>query len=89
MKRMYEDCKDVDKNLANFLIRYRNTPHSATGIPPAQAMFKRSLRSRLHQITPLDQQKAESIDIEKEQAILDSSKVRNRQFQDEQNVYVQ
>ena len=89
MKRMYEDCKDVDKNLANFLIRYRNTPHSVTGTPPAQAMFKRSLRSRLHQITPLDQQKAESMDIEKEQAILDSSKIRNRQFQDDQNVYVQ
>ena len=89
MKRMYEDDKDIDKNLANFLIRYRNTPHSVTGTPPAEAMFKRSLRSRLHQITPLDQQKVESMDIDKEQAILDSSRVRNRQFEVQQDVYVQ
>ena len=89
MKKMYEDCKDIHKNLANFLIRYRNTPHSVTGTPPAEAMFKRSLRSRLHQITPLDQQKVDSMDIEKEQAVLDSSRIRNRQFEEQQDVYVQ
>ena len=89
MKKMYEDCKDINKNLANFLIRYRNTPHSVTGTPPAEAMFKRSLRSRLHQITPLDQQKVDSMDIEKEQAVLDSSRIRNRQFEEQQDVYVQ
>ena len=89
MKKIYEDCKDIDKNAANFLIHYRNTPHSATGVPPAEAMFKRSLRSRLHQITPLDQQKAESMDITAEQAVLDSSRTRNRQFEEQQDVYVQ
>ncbi|KAL5256343.1 hypothetical protein ACHWQZ_G011539 [Mnemiopsis leidyi] len=89
MKKMYEDCTDIHKNLANFLIRYRNTPHSVTGRTPAEAMLKRSIRSRLHQITPLDQQKMDSMDIEKEQAVLDSSRIRNRQFEEQQEVYVQ
>ena len=89
MKKMYENCSDVDKNLANFLIHYRITPHSATGISPAEALFKRSLRSRLNQIFPSDQQTTDRIDTAKEQEIIDASSIRNRQFKEQQKVYVQ
>ena len=86
---MYENCSDVDKNLANFLIHYRITPHSATGMAPAEALFKRSLRSRLNQIFPSDQQTADRTDTAKEQEIIDANNIRNRQFQEKQKVYVQ
>ena len=89
MKKMYENCSDVDKNLANFLIHYRITPHSATGISPAEALFKRSLRSRLNQVFPSDQQTTDRIDTAKEQEIIDASSIRNRQFKEQQKVYVQ
>lgn len=86
---MYEDNKDLDRNLANFLIQYRNTPHSVTGTAPSVAMFKRSLRSRLNLITPQDRQKVENMDIEKEQELLNASQIRNRQFEGDEKVYIQ
>ena len=38
--------------LANFLFRYRTTPHSTTGVTPAELMVKRCLRTRLSLIKP-------------------------------------
>jgi transposase InsO family protein len=46
-KRALQDSKDVQRDLCAFLLRYRNTPHTATGESPAQLLFGRSLRSRL------------------------------------------
>lgn len=33
--------------LNNFLLAYRSTPHSTTGVSPAESLFKRSLRTKL------------------------------------------
>ncbi|XP_020911109.1 uncharacterized protein K02A2.6 [Exaiptasia diaphana] len=38
--------------LANFLLRYRTTPHSTTGVTPAELMVKRQLRTRLSLVKP-------------------------------------
>lgn len=38
--------------LANFLIKYRSTPHSVTGRTPAELMVKRQLRTRLTLLKP-------------------------------------
>ena len=38
--------------LANFLFRYRTTPHSVTGVSPAELMVKRPLRTRLSLVKP-------------------------------------
>ena len=38
--------------LANFLIKYRSTPHSVTGRTPAKLMVKRQLRTRLTLLKP-------------------------------------
>ena len=38
--------------LANFLFRYRTTPHSTTGVIPAELMVRRRLRTRLSLINP-------------------------------------
>ena len=42
----------IDHRLANFLIQYRNTPHSVTGVTPAELFFKRKPRTLLTLIKP-------------------------------------
>lgn len=40
------------KQIANFLLRYRTTPHSVTGCTPAELMMKKQLRTRLSLVKP-------------------------------------
>ena len=40
--------------LADFLLRYRTTPHSTTGISPAELLMKRRLRTRLNKLGKTD-----------------------------------
>ncbi|XP_062589262.1 uncharacterized protein K02A2.6-like [Saccostrea cucullata] len=42
----------LQQRLANFLLRYRITPHSTTGTSPAELFLKRQLRTRLSCIKP-------------------------------------
>jgi transposase InsO family protein len=44
--------EEIDKALQNFLLEYRNTPHVATGISPAQALMGRSLKDNLTHMLP-------------------------------------
>ena len=41
---------NIKQELYRFLLDYRTTPHSSTGIPPATVFFGRSLRNRLPQV---------------------------------------
>ena len=88
MKKMAETCLDLEKNTANFLLTYRNTPHSATGQPPAVLAFNRTLRFNLHQIKPADRQKREELQAKKEQQVINSQQ-NERSFEAGQSVYVQ
>ena len=47
----------VDHQLANLLLSYQSTPHSTTGVPPAELFLKRQLRTRLTLLKP-DQEAA-------------------------------
>ena len=53
-KNGFKKLKDgtVSDRLARFLFSYRITPHSTTGLPPAELMFGRNLRSRFDQVLP-------------------------------------
>ena len=42
----------MKEKLADFLIAYRNTPHSTTGVSPAQLLLGRPLRTRLDLVKP-------------------------------------
>ena len=88
MKKMAENCKDLHRNLANFLLTYRNTPHSVTGQPPAMMMFNRLLRSGLQRIKPQDKLLVDAMHSEKEQHLLDKSATQ-RHFEENQLVWVQ
>lgn len=43
---------DRDKQLSNFLLNYRRTPHSVTGLSPSFLMFNREIRTRLDLLKP-------------------------------------
>ena len=54
VKQVLEGKKGISMKhrLANFLFRYRTTPHSTTGVTPAELMVKRHLRTKLSLIKP-------------------------------------
>ncbi|KAL5249516.1 hypothetical protein ACHWQZ_G018395 [Mnemiopsis leidyi] len=88
MKKSYETCKDLDLNNAKFLINYRNTPNSVTGIAPAVRLFNRTLRCRLHQLRPSDRQAMEDMHPERDEKIL-KSLPSERRFKTSEPVWVQ
>ena len=52
LRSMYQSSKPVKEKLAKFLIPYRNTPRSTTGVSPAQLLLGRPLRTRLDLVKP-------------------------------------
>ena len=50
MKRIKEGS--LNTRLSRFLFKYRLTPHSSTGVSPAELMFGRKLRSQLDLVKP-------------------------------------
>ena len=42
----------LERTLASFLLRYRTTPHAATGVAPSSLMFGRIIRTRLDLLMP-------------------------------------
>ena len=52
LRSMHQSSKPVKEKLAKFLIAYRNTPHSATGVSPAQLLLGRPLRTHLDLVKP-------------------------------------
>jgi len=57
MKRLKEGT--LNSRLSRFLLRYRITPHSSTGVSPAQLMWGRTLRSQLDLLLPDTNRKAQ------------------------------
>ena len=49
---MRDEPISLNKKIANFLLMYRNAPHSTTTETPAKMFLGRNLRSRLDLIRP-------------------------------------
>lgn len=69
----------IKHRLANFLLRYRTTPHNTTGVTPAELMVKRRLRTRLSLVKPDLAQVVESRQ-EKQKEYKDMKCKRDRPF---------
>ncbi|XP_044184326.1 LOW QUALITY PROTEIN: uncharacterized protein K02A2.6-like [Acropora millepora] len=42
----------IQTKISRFLLRYRTTPHSTTGVPPSELLMKRKLHTQLDRIFP-------------------------------------
>ena len=90
-KEGYEKMEDgsVQTKLSRFLLSYGTTPHSTTGVPPAELLMKRRLHTQLNQLVPSvadrvrnkqSQQKAAHDYHAKEREILEGQAVYAKDF---------
>ena len=77
---------DLETRLARFLFKYRTTPHSTTGVSPAELLMGRKLRSHLDLVQPdlssrvLKRQAAQKAGHDKERTIEIDDQVYVRNF---------
>ena len=76
----------VSEKLSSFLFAYRNTPHSTTGVSPAELLTGRRLRCRLDLLKPDLQAKV--MDKQLKQKVVHDRGVKERDFQAEDEVFV-
>ncbi|XP_063682609.1 uncharacterized protein K02A2.6-like [Bolinopsis microptera] len=72
MKRMILKNPDVMCNLADWLLNYRNTPHTTTGVEPAVAMMKRRTRNALSFLHPSSSSKFAKVALNDQNTIAES-----------------
>ena len=87
MKRMCLKNPDVASNLESWLMNYRNTPHSVTGIEPAVAMLGRRTRNTLSLLHPLSNSRSNRRDCVQEQRVWDSKSGRRQLVEGDQILY--
>ena len=61
MKITHAEGKNWIEELPTFLLAYRSTPHSTTGVSPAELLFKRRLRTKLPELSIDTQMELQSI----------------------------
>ena len=84
MKKLTEGS--VETKVSRFLFKYRLTPHSSTGISPAELMFGRKLQSPLDNIRPSLERKV--YQYQERQKARHDSHARGREFEPGDTVYV-
>ena len=52
LRQMQGERGSISEKLSKFLFKYRITPHSTTGVPPAELLIGRTLRSKLELLQP-------------------------------------
>lgn len=77
----------MEHRLADFLLRYRTTPHSTTGSTPAELLMKRRLRTRLSLVKPDLAQEIENKQNKRKQ-YKDSKNHKDKQFSENDTVRV-
>ena len=78
--------KDLRDRLSIFLLQYRITPQTTTGVSPSQPLMGRRLQTRLDRIFPDGKEHAE--EKQQQQAAAHDTNVRARTFKTGQSVFV-
>ena len=76
----------IQQKLSRFLIAYRNTPHSTTGVSPAELLLKGRPRTRLDLMRPSVRDKV--VDQQQRQKKYHDKKCQQREFTIGQSVWV-
>lgn len=79
--------QSLEHRLANFLLKYRVTPHTTTGVSPSELFLKRQLRTRLTLVKP-DIGKSVEKSQQRMKDFHDRGKVKVRQFEEGDQVQV-
>ena len=61
MKIAYSKGQNWRKELPKFLLAYRSTPHSATGVSPAELLYNRKIRTKLPELSDNSRPQTESV----------------------------
>jgi len=69
----------IGHRISNFLLKYRTTPHTVTGVSPAELFLKRKLRTRLSMLKP-DLSRFMGRKLEEQKQQHDSKGVKYREF---------
>ena len=78
--------EDLEITLTKFLFTYRNTPHSTTGISPAELLLKRQPRSRLTLLRPSTAQRVRKE--QERQKHSHDAHVKERHFKTDDTVFI-
>ena len=76
----------IGDRLARFLFSYRTTPHTTTGVPPAELLFGRNLQTRFHKLYPNRRDRVEEYQAKQKQG--HDQQAKWREFQLGKQVYV-
>ena len=82
------NTKDLPTTLARFLFHYRTTPHSTTGLTPAEMLMGRPLRTHLDLLKPDIKARVETAQ-EAQKRYHDKRGAKNRSFSEGDQVFVQ
>ena len=61
LKIANSEKKNIKREMYKYLLAYHTTPHQTTGVPPAELMFKRKLRTKLPQLESMRSQSDENV----------------------------
>jgi len=87
MERAYVKNKNLNLSLCNFLLTYRTTSHATTGVPPAELMINRKLKTILDLLHPNVFSNVQHHQERQQEQFNNKSKVR--EFANNQSVWVQ
>ncbi len=75
----------VQDRLSRYLFKYRITPHTTTGVPPAELLMGRRLQSRLDLLYPELSQKVQSQQLKQKRSHDNTKTLRSFQVGDLEN----
>lgn len=88
MKDVREGKLDLNHYVQNFLLKYRITPNSVTGISPAELMFRRIPKTKLDLLRPTANCKREGREIENEKRREEDQNTNRNRYIEGQSIWI-
>ena len=56
MRAAHAEGKPWQQELQKYLLEYRSTPHSTTGVSPAELLYERKIRTKMPEFESVDEE---------------------------------